>query len=101
MIARSTPVEVIVAIEGWVKVRDSSGGLAWIARGKLSERRTLIVIAERAEVKSAPSPQAAQVFAAERDVVLDYVEAGPTGWVRVRHRDGQTGFVRVTQVWGT
>jgi len=48
IIARSTPVEVIVAIEGWVKVRDSSGGLAWIARGKLSERRTLIVIAERA-----------------------------------------------------
>ncbi|GAB4170184.1 MAG: hypothetical protein OHK0026_01310 [Rhodocyclaceae bacterium] len=101
VIARATPVEVIVSIEGWAKVRDASGGLAWVARGKLSERRTLIVIAERAEVRSDPSEGAAAVFIAERDVVLDYVEAGPPGWVRVRHRDGQTGFVRVTQVWGT
>ena len=25
---------------------------------------------------------------------------GKGGWLRVRHRDGQAGYVRVTQVWG-
>jgi hypothetical protein len=37
------------------------------------------------------------------DVVLDVVEPAATGsggWLRVRHRDGAGGFVRITQVWG-
>ena len=34
------------------------------------------------------------------DVVLELVEPGPAGWARVRHRDGQQGFVKATQVWG-
>jgi hypothetical protein len=33
-------------------------------------------------------------------VILDLVEAGATGWVRVRHRDGTTGFARIGQLWG-
>jgi hypothetical protein len=39
-------------------------------------------------------------FEAERDVVLELLEAAPGGWVKVRHRDGQTGFLKVAQVWG-
>jgi hypothetical protein len=33
-------------------------------------------------------------------VVLDLVEPGASGWVRVRHADGSSGFVRIGQVWG-
>jgi len=40
------------------------------------------------------------VFEAERDVVLELVEAVPGGWVKVRHRDGQSGFLKAPQVWG-
>lgn len=100
IIARSTPVEVIVGIEGWAKVRDAAGDLAWIERSRLSERRTLLVTAPRAEIRAAADAAAPVVFAAERHVVLEYLEAGPLGWVRVRHRDGPSGFVRVTQLWG-
>jgi len=33
-------------------------------------------------------------------VALEYLDKATTGWVKVRHRDGATGFIRSTQVWG-
>lgn len=101
VIARHTPVEVVVALEGWCKVRDAGGSLAWVEKRLLSERRTLLVIAPRAQVRSEPAAKGSLVFEAEKDVLLELVEPVPVaGWAKVRHRDGQAGYVRVDQVWG-
>ncbi|MBV2192927.1 MAG: hypothetical protein KUL81_06280 [Azonexus sp.] len=101
VIARQTPVEVVVALEGWSKVRDASGGLAWIEKRLLNERRAVQVTATRAQVRAAANGEAPLAFEAERDVLLELVDPLPVnGWARVRHRDGQSGFVRVDQVWG-
>lgn len=100
VIKRNTPVEVVVGLEGWIKVRDADGGLAWIEKKSLSERRSLIVTAGRAEVRQSASDSAPVVFEAEKSVSLDYLEMAPGGWIKVHHADGQTGFVRANQVWG-
>ena len=42
----------------------------------------------------------AHTAAGEKNVSLDYLEAAPGGWIKVRHRDGQSGYVRANQVWG-
>lgn len=100
VVRRDTPVELVVGLEGWAKVRDADGGLAWIERKYLSERRSLIVTASRAEVRQLADEAAPLVFAAEKGVALDFVETLPGGWVKARHRDGQSGFVRAGEVWG-
>ena len=100
VIHRGTPVEVIVSLEGWAKVRDADGGLAWIEKKFLSEKRSLLVIADRAAVRQRADESSPLVFEAARNVVLDYLESVPGGWIRVRHRDGETGFVRANQIWG-
>ena len=100
VVLAGTPVELVVSLEGWSKVRDSKGDLAWIEKGHLTERRTVIVRVERAQVRAAADDKAALVFEAERDVVLELSEAAPGGWVKVKHRDGQAGFLKATQVWG-
>lgn len=100
VIARATPVEVVVSNGGWSKVRDSKGDLAWIETKLLSSRRTVMVRAERAQVRSQAEDKAALVFEADADVVLEFQEAAPAGWVRVKHRGGRTGYVRAAQVWG-
>ena len=101
VIARHTPVEVVVSLEGWCKVRDFSGSLAWIEKRQLSEKRTVLVTAPRAQVRSQPEANATLVFEAEKDVVLELVEPVPVaGWAKVKHRGGQSGFIRVNQVWG-
>ena len=100
VIRRDTPVEVVVSLEGWAKVRDSEGTLAWIERKFLAERRSLIVTASRAEIRQANNESSPLVFEAEKNVSLDYLETAPGGWIKVRHRDGQSGYVRANQVWG-
>ena len=98
---RGMPVEVVVSIEGWVKVRDRAGDMAWLERKAVTERRTVVAtgaaqLLERAEEGAKP------VLEVAADVILDLEIAppAPPGWVRVRHRDGATGFVRASQVWG-
>jgi SH3-like domain-containing protein len=100
VIAKQTPVEVVVSLDKWVKVRDMGGGLTWIERSRLSDHRTVQVSAARATVRQKPEEAAPPVFEANRDVVLDLAEPPAAGWVKVRHRDGASGYVRVTDVWG-
>jgi len=100
VIRRGTPVELVVNLEGWSKVRDADGGLAWIEAAALVKRRSVIVTVARAQVRQNADEAAALVFEAEKNVSLEYLETSPGGWVKVRHREGQTGFVRVNQIWG-
>lgn len=100
IIVRGTPVEVVLTQENWTKVRDSGGNMAWIEARLLSPARTLLVRADKTEVRAAADDKSAVVFSAEKNVVLDLVEAAPPGWARVKHRDGQSGFVKASQVWG-
>jgi SH3-like domain-containing protein len=97
---RYYPVEVVVDLKLWDKVRDLSGDLAWVEKRALSGQRTVIVTAARAHVRTAPDPSAPLVFAAEKDVALNVVEILSGGWVRVAHADGQSGYIPAGEVWG-
>jgi len=107
VLGRDTPLEVIVPLEGWVKVRDAAGTIGWIDRKALTERRSVVVRVAVADVLASPDPAAAVVFRAEQRVLLELAEPAATaattatpGWVKVKHRDGQSGFVRIAQVFG-
>ncbi|MCX7164924.1 MAG: SH3 domain-containing protein [Rhodocyclales bacterium] len=100
VVLAGTPVELVVSLEGWSKVRDSRGDLTWIEKKHLTEKRNVIVRFDRAQVRAAADDKAALVFEAEREVVLELLEALPGGWVKVKHRDGQSGFLKAPQVWG-
>jgi SH3-like domain-containing protein len=100
LIRAQTPVEVVVKLDGWSKVRDAEGSLAWIESRFLAEHRTLLVVAPKAEIRQAERPDAPVVAELEKWVTVDLIEPAAPGWAKVRHRDGATGYVRSTQVWG-
>jgi SH3-like domain-containing protein len=93
------PVEVVLTYGEWSKVRDAGGDLAWVDSKVLVPKRNVVARAA-ARIRSAADDNASVVFAAERGVILEWLETGPAGWVKVRHRDGQSGFVRASEVWG-
>ena len=104
---RDVPLEVIVGVEGWTKVRDTGGTIGWIANKSLSDKRALLVRAPLADVRANPDDAAPLVFRAEQNVLLELAESATSaattsspGWVKVRHRDGQVGFVRIAQIFG-
>ncbi len=100
VVNRGYPVEVVVMVEGWVKVRDANGQLTWIESKNLSDKRMVMVTVPLAPVRESADDNARVVFQAQQDVVLELVDVASGGWLRVRHRDGEVGFVKVTQVWG-
>jgi len=97
---RLYPVEVVVDVDAWVKVRDPAGDLSWVEKKSLSDRRTVVVTAPLADVRQGPNEQAALVFQAQKGVALDVAEPQAGGWVKVRHADGQIGYLKIGQVWG-
>lgn len=101
VVSQGYPLEVIVVVEGWVKVRDANGALSWVNAKQVSAKlRTVMVKAPLAQVRQAADDNAPVAFQAQQNVVMELSEVVPGGWLRVRHRDGVSGFVRVSQVWG-
>jgi SH3-like domain-containing protein len=100
VVQRNYPLEVIVNLEAWVKVRDHAGALTWVERKSLGDKRMVLVVAPSAEARQRPEDGAPAVFVAAQNVTLELVEIAPNGWLRVRHADGATGFVRASLVWG-
>lgn len=100
VVQRNYPLEVIVNLDAWVKVRDAAGALSWIEKKALGERRTLLVTGASAEARARPEDAAPLVFSAAQNVTLDLMDVAPGGWLRVRHADGATGYVRASQLWG-
>ena len=100
-VTRYYPFEVLVKLDQWTKVRDANGEVAWIENKALGERSTVIVTVPLADVRAGPSANATLVFEAYKQVVLELLEPPADGWAKVRHRDGQQGFIRLAHVWGT
>lgn len=94
------PVEVIVNLGEWIKVRDSRGELAWVEARSLAQKRMLLVKVPQAGAYEAADPSTRLVFRAEKDVALELLENSANGWARVRHRDGLVGYIQINQVWG-
>ena len=98
--SRHYPFEVLVKLDQWTKVRDANGEVAWVENKALGERQTVVVTVPLADVRAAPNAQSPLVFEAYKQVLLEITEAPADGWVRVRHRDGQQGYIRLSHVWG-
>lgn len=98
--SRFYPLEVLVRLDQWTKVRDVNGEVAWVENKSLGDRRTALVTVPLADVRGGPGAQSPLAFEAYKHVLLDVLEAPADGWVKVRHRDGQQGFIRVSHVWG-
>jgi SH3 domain protein len=100
VVNRYMPLEQVVTLESWVKVRDHSGGLYWVEKRALSSKRYVFALLPLVNVRAAPDSGSARVFQVRQQVALEYIDSTGTGWIRVRHQDGNMGYVRRAEVWG-
>ena len=98
--SRFMPLEQVVSLENWVKVRGRSGGMAWIEKRSLSDKRFVVVTAAMAAMHQAPEEKSSVVTQIKQQVALEWLDNTDTGWLKVRHQDGMTGYVKATEVWG-
>ena len=98
--SRYYPFEILVKLDQWTKVRDVNGEIGWVENKALGDRQTVFVTVPLADVRAAPKPDAPLVFEAYKQVLLEVMEPPADGWVKVRHRDGQQGYIRIAHIWG-
>jgi len=100
IVVRGTPLELVSTLNQWVKVRDVTGDVLWVHRSDLAESRH-VVASTLAAIRRTAQVNGELVVQVERGVLLEVLDASaPAGWLRVRHRDGATGFVSAGEVWG-
>lgn len=100
LVRQFTPLDVQGSTNAWVKVRGPDSTLAWIERRNLADKRMVMITGLRVSVRQAPDEMAPVVFEAEKLVALELLEDAGNGWLRVRHRDGASGYLKTSQVWG-
>ena len=99
--SQSYPVEIIVNLNNWIKIRDHFGALSWIEAKHLSSKQTALVTANLAEIRQADDVSSSLLATLDKDVVLEVLPGGKNGWVKVKHRDGIIGFVQSLSLWGS
>lgn len=100
VVGQGYPVEIIVNLGDWLKVRDRHGSLTWIEAKQLDTKRTVLVTQPQAEMRQSADVVSPLIGRLEKDVVLELLEPAGNGWVKVRHRDGLVGYITTTSVWG-
>ena len=95
------PVQVLVKVEGWTKVKDSSDTIAWIENKFLTERRYVIVTAPLANIHQSADIHSPILFQVHKDVVIELLDSSTTDWVQIRLQNGQMGYIRSNQIWGS
>jgi SH3-like domain-containing protein len=97
---RYLPLEQIVVLANWVKVRDNSGKLFWIEKRQLSNKRYVMVTTPTTIVRRSPDENADVVFKATQQLGLEWLGNTGAGWVKVSHADGSMGYLKSADVWG-
>jgi SH3-like domain-containing protein len=100
VVSRYMPFEQVVTLDNWVKVRDRSGGLYWVEKRVLGGKRYVVALPPLLDVRAEPDSGAQRLFQVRQDVALERIESTGAGWIKVRHLDGETGYVRSVEVWG-
>lgn len=100
IISQGYPLEVVVDLGAWVKVRDQKRGLSWV-EGKALDAKRMVLVTQATDMKASEQLNAALLATVEEDVVLELVSTKVNqGWVKVKHQDGIEGFIRANTVWG-
>jgi len=95
------PLEIIVNLGDWLKVRDPYGTLSWAESKNLQSKRTVIVKADKANIYKDPESKSALVATIEKDVVIELSDPLiANGWIKVRYQQDLDGYIQTSQVWG-
>jgi SH3-like domain-containing protein len=97
---RGMPVEVVINYGTWSKVRDFAGDLSWVETRELAERKNVLIRTSNTKIRIAPDESSSVQFSADKGVLLEFVETYQTGWIKVKHSDSASGYVKLSDVWG-
>lgn len=99
-VAENYPLYVLDrTASGWIKVLDFDGDTGWVSGKLVTFGPHVITQLQKSYVRKGPSQDYEEVFTADRGVLFA-VREEKNGWLRVRHDDGDEGWMSAKIVFG-
>ncbi|MCK9297188.1 MAG: SH3 domain-containing protein [Desulfobulbaceae bacterium] len=92
------PLKVLQRKNDWAKVEDFEGDSGWMYAPLLSNKKTVIIKAKKANIRVGPGENYEIAASALYGVVFT---PGKTegDWVQITHADGTKGWINKTLIW--
>jgi len=98
-LGKGYPLKVIASQGKWLKVVDFENDTGWVYAPLVGRTPHLVVKKKVVNIRSGPSTRYRIIGKAKYGVVLRTVKRAK-GWVKVRHENGLTGWVKRDLLWG-
>ena len=102
IVTEGYPLEVLVNLKDWKKVKDHNGKISWIEAKNTQDERTVLILKENTVIFNQANDKSHKLANVEKFVVLKLNSAMLIGeWAQVKTQiEGLVGFVNSTEVWG-
>ena len=103
-LGKGFPLKVVGSKGSWYKVSDFENDVGWIYKNLVSRKPHLIVKVnknskDQINIRSGPGTKYQVVGKAQYGVVFETLQR-KSGWVKVRHETGFTGWIKRSLLWG-
>ena len=82
----------------WIHVRDLENDKGWIHKTLVKKANVVVVARKIVNVRKGPGTNFAILMKCERGVVLKKLKM-EKGWLKVKHEDGEIGYIHPNLVW--
>ena len=98
-VAKNYPFRIVDRSEEWLLVADFDGDRGWVSQKLVSLSPYVITRLDKCNVRQGPSTESKIAFTAERGVLFK-VQEEKDGWLRIKHSDGDEGWISAKIVFG-
>ncbi len=98
-VPRHYPFSVIESSDGYLKVRDYKGQIGWIKVDQVGPEKAVVVETPSVNIRKGPGKTHPILFKASQGVTFK-VLAEKEDWLKVRHENGDRGWVVKSSTWG-
>ncbi|MDY0131968.1 MAG: SH3 domain-containing protein [Desulforegulaceae bacterium] len=95
---KNYPLEVVEEKGKWVHFKDFEGYEGWAYKPLLGKKKTVVVKVYKSNIRSGPGTEHPIVFTAEKGTPFEVIDT-KNGWQRVRHSDGDSGWISSSLLW--
>ncbi len=92
------PLLIIEKKGVWYKIKDFEGDMAWVHSSLLGKINGVITTKAKCNVRSKPNKGGKILFTVERGVPFKVLKRNGN-WIRIKHADGEIGWIYNSLVW--
>jgi len=102
IVTEGYPLEVLVSLKDWKKVKDHNGKISWIESKYTHHERTVLILKDNAVIFNQANDKSHKLANVDKFVVLKLNSSMLFGsWAQVKTQiEGLIGFINSKEVWG-